>query len=227
MYIVKMPRLIQSLFPLYNWKVNTQDKVLYLTFDDGPIPDVTNEVLDILNEYNAKATFFCVGENVSKNPHIFGRVIRNGHAVGSHTYNHLNGWSVDIEFYLNNMRQAATLIKSSLFRPPYGRIRPLQARAISKDFKIVMWDVLSGDFDAANTAEDCYHNVINNAIPGSIIVFHDSIKSRSNVLGALPQVLNYYTSLGYRFEALNAELFSSSGKNTVPSNAKMFNSMFM
>lgn len=212
MYIIRTPRLIQSLFPLYNWKVNTDEKILYITFDDGPIPGVTPAVLDVLDEYKAKATFFCVGENVKKHPEIFGRVVRRGHAVGSHTYNHVNGWSSDIPSYVSNVRQGATLIKSDLFRPPYGRIRPNQAKMISRHYKIIMWDVLSGDFDRNNTPDTCYQNVVDNASPGSVVVFHDSLKSEQNVLGALPKVLNYFTSMGYRFEALSSELFNSSNK---------------
>lgn len=222
-----MPRLIQNLFPKYNWKVNTMDKVLYLTFDDGPIPDVTDEILDILDEYNAKATFFCVGENVKKNPQVFEKIIRNGHVAGSHTYNHMNGWNADVDSYLNNMKKAANLVQSELFRPPYGRIRLLQARAISKKYKIIMWDVLSGDFDPSNSVEDCYKNVIDNAVPGSIIVFHDSIKSRSNVLGTLPLVLNYFSSLGYRFETLKADLFVDSDKNLIQQDSHVIDSALM
>lgn len=222
-----MPRLIQNLFPKFNWKVNTMDKVLYLTFDDGPIPDVTDEILDILDEYNAKATFFCVGENVKKNPQVFEKIIRNGHVAGSHTYNHMNGWNADVDSYLNNMKKAANLVQSELFRPPYGRIRLLQARAISKKYKIIMWDVLSGDFDPSNSVEDCYKNVIENAVPGSIIVFHDSIKSRSNVLGTLPLVLNYFSSLGYRFETLKADLFVESDKNLIQQDSHVIDSALM
>lgn len=222
-----MPRLIQNLFPKFNWKVNTMDKVLYLTFDDGPIPDVTDEILDILDEYNAKATFFCVGENVKKNPQVFEKIIRNGHVAGSHTYNHMNGWNADVDSYLNNMKKAANLVQSELFRPPYGRIRLLQARAISKKYKIIMWDVLSGDFDPSNSVEDCYKNVIDNAVPGSIIVFHDSIKSRSNVLGTLPLVLNYFSSLGYRFETLKADLFVDSDKNLIQQDSHVIDSALM
>lgn len=222
-----MPRLIQNLFPKFNWKVNTMDKVLYLTFDDGPIPDVTDEILDILDEYNAKATFFCVGENVKKNPQVFEKIIRNGHVAGSHTYNHMNGWNADVDSYLNNMKKAANLVQSELFRPPYGRIRLLQARAISKKYKIIMWDVLSGDFDPSNSVEDCYKNVIDNAVPGSIIVFHDSIKSRSNVLGTLPLVLNYFSSLGYRFETLKADLFVESDKNLIQQDSHVIDSALM
>lgn len=203
------------------------DKVLYLTFDDGPIPDVTDEILDILDEYNAKATFFCVGENVKKNPQVFEKIIRNGHVAGSHTYNHMNGWNADVDSYLNNMKKAANLVQSELFRPPYGRIRLLQARAISKKYKIIMWDVLSGDFDPSNSVEDCYKNVIDNAVPGSIIVFHDSIKSRSNVLGTLPLVLNYFSSLGYRFETLKADLFVDSDKNLIQQDSHVIDSALM
>ena len=139
----------------------------------------------------------------------------------------MNGWNADVDSYLNNMKKAANLVQSELFRPPYGRIRLLQARAISKKYKIIMWDVLSGDFDPSNSVEDCYKNVIDNAVPGSIIVFHDSIKSRSNVLGTLPLVLNYFSSLGYRFETLKADLFVDSDKNLIQQDSHVIDSALM
>jgi peptidoglycan-N-acetylglucosamine deacetylase len=210
MYLVQTPKIIQSLFAKYHWKIHTEEKVLYLTFDDGPIPQVTPQILDLLLHYKAKGTFFCVGENIEKYPEVFQRILKEGHALGSHTFNHLNGWCRGDEEYVKNAEKAAKIAKSHLFRPPYGRMRISQARILSQKYRIVMWDVLSGDFDVKNNPQDCFRNVIENAGPGSIVVFHDSLKSENNVLKALPLVLDYFQMLGYRFEALSEKKFAQS-----------------
>jgi peptidoglycan/xylan/chitin deacetylase (PgdA/CDA1 family) len=187
------------------WRSETAAKELYLTFDDGPVPEVTPWVLDLLREFNASATFFCVGENVSRNPEIFHRIMREGHTVGNHTFSHISGWKHDPQQYLENVVSCARLVDSDLFRPPYGRLCRKQARELrDHDFRIVMWDVLSGDFDRDLDARQCYHNVVDNAKPGSIVVFHDSVKAQKNLREALPQVLEYYTELGYEFRPLAA-----------------------
>jgi peptidoglycan/xylan/chitin deacetylase (PgdA/CDA1 family) len=203
MYLVKTPKFIPNLFPNFTWKIPTQEKVLYLTFDDGPVPEVTPWVLEQLEEYNAKATFFCVGENVQHHPDIFNRVTAAGHSVGSHTFNHLNGWVTDNVPYFHNVRYGAQLVGTELFRPPYGRIKRKQAQFLQRHYRIVMWDVLSGDFDNDLDANQVAQNVIQNAKPGSIVVFHDSLKAIRNLRKALPQVLKHFSDLGYRFEALN------------------------
>ncbi len=203
MYLVKTPKFIQELFPNFTWRIPSSEKVLYLTFDDGPIPVVTPWVLEQLAAYNAKATFFCVGDNIQKHPEVFEQVKAAGHAVGSHTMNHQNGWTTDNIPYFHNVRHAANLTKTVLFRPPYGKLRPRQAQFLQRHYRIVMWDVLSGDFDPNISAEQCLQNVTRNAGPGSIVVFHDSVKAEEKLRVTLPKVLAHYSALGYRFEALN------------------------
>lgn len=202
MYLVHTPSIIQNLFPNFIWKVPTQDKVIYLTFDDGPIPEVTPWVLDCLADYEAKATFFCVGDNVRKYPKIFNALVDAGHSPGNHTFNHLNGWSSENIPYFHNVRHCAHLVHSNLFRPPYGRLKPKQVQFLLRHYTIVMWDVLSGDFDAGITKEQCLQNVVTNSGPGSIVVFHDSIKSFENLKYALPGTLEHFSKLGYTFQNL-------------------------
>ncbi|HMG14361.1 MAG TPA: polysaccharide deacetylase family protein [Saprospiraceae bacterium] len=202
MYLVKTPKLIQQIFPNYIWKMPEEEKAIYLTFDDGPIPDVTPWVLQQLNKYNAQATFFCVGDNVNKYPEIYNAVIADGHMVGNHTYNHLNGWLTDTAQYYKNIKRCATLVKSDLFRPPYGKISRKQAQFLKRDFQIIMWDILSGDFDNNITKEQCLENVIENTQNGSLIVFHDSLKAWDKLQYVLPRILKYYSDKGYVFKRL-------------------------
>ncbi len=202
MYLVKTPRLIQNLFPNFTWKIPTKEKVLYLTFDDGPIAEVTPWVLGQLAKFRAKATFFCVGDNIRKNRDEFRRVLDAGHSVGNHTFNHLNGWGSENIPYFHNVRHCARLVNSDLFRPPYGRLMPKQSQFLQRHYRIVMWDVLSGDFDNTITKEQCLQNVLGNTGAGSIVVFHDSLKAWKKLQFVLPKVLEHYTAKGYRFEAL-------------------------
>lgn len=204
-YLKKTPWLFKKMFPERIWKIDTDEKILYLTFDDGPHPDATSFVLDELKKYNAKATFFCVGQNVKENFAVYQRLINEGHKPGNHTYSHLNGWKTNDKNYVEDIAKAAKIIDSDLFRPPYGRITKFQIKAISGEklhLKTIMWDVLSGDFDASVNGENCYLNVINNAKPGSIIVFHDSLKSFATLQYALPKVLEYYAEREYKFRTL-------------------------
>ncbi len=178
---------------------------MYLNFDDGPIQEVTPWVLETLKKFNAKATFFCVGENVNKNPEVFQEILNQGHSVGNHTYNHLNGWATDNIPYFHNVRHCANLVKSSLFRPPYGRLMPKQAQFLQRHYRIIMWDVLSGDFDPKISQTQCWNNVKTKTKPGSIVVFHDSLKSFEKLQFVLPKVLQYFGEKGFRFEALQSE----------------------
>ncbi|MEO1625490.1 MAG: polysaccharide deacetylase family protein, partial [Bacteroidota bacterium] len=181
------------------------DRVLYLTFDDGPHPEVTPWVLEQLKHYNAKATFFCVGDNVQKYPDTFAQLTEEGHSLGNHTFNHLNGWMTDNLPYFHNVRHCARLINSGFFRPPYGRLKPKQVQFLQRHYQIVMWDVLSGDFDTSIDGQQCFRNVAQNAGPGSIVVFHDSQKARKNMMDSLPKVLEHFHQLGYRFDALQLQ----------------------
>ncbi len=205
MYLIKTPQFIQNLFPNFTWRIPTNEKVLYLTFDDGPIPEVTPWVLEQLRHYEAKATFFCVGDNIRKYPDVFRQVQEDGHSVGNHTYNHLNGWATENLPYFHNVRQGAGITRSVLFRPPYGKLRPRQAQFLQRHYRIVMWDVLSGDFDPNISAEQCRHNVLYNAQPGSIVVFHDSLKAFDKLREVLPHVLKHFSERGYRFDALQTQ----------------------
>lgn len=184
---------------------------MYLTFDDGPHPTITPYVLETLKQYNAKATFFCIGKNVVEHPAIYRQILDEGHRTGNHTHNHLNGWKVKNDQYVNNIIQAAQYIDSNLFRPPYGKITQFQVKVLTeiaaykgsdRKFNIVMWDVLSGDFDTTLSAETCSLNVTRKAREGSIVVFHDSEKAFPRMKEALPGVLKYFSGKGYRFEAM-------------------------
>jgi len=202
MYLVKNPSLLKKVFPSLLWKVNTKEKELYLTFDDGPHPQITTWVLDVLDQFKAKATFFCVGKNVQKFPEVYREILRRGHAVGNHTQNHLNGWKTPTQEYVENTEMCAKVVDSKLFRPPYGKIKTTQIKRLKKDYKIVMWSVISGDFDKKLVPEECLNIVIQNADYGNIIVFHDSEKAEANMRYALPKVLNHFTQIGWKFKAL-------------------------
>ncbi len=202
MYLTRTPRFLQNLFPNFTWHIPTEEKVIYLTFDDGPIPEVTPWVLDQLKQYHAKGTFFCVGDNVRKHPYVFEQIIREKHTVGNHTYSHLDGWQSENIDYFHNIRNCARLVKSELFRPPYGRLKPKQAQFLQRHYRIVMWDVLSGDFDQNISKEKCLENVLNGTQRGSVVVFHDSLKAQERLEYALPRVLKYLSEKGYRFDAI-------------------------
>lgn len=209
MYFVKTPTFVQGLFPTFTWRLPTQEKTIFLTFDDGPIPEVTPWVLEQLEKFNALATFFCVGANVERHSDVFNQVIDAGHTVGNHTFNHLNGWEVDNMSYFHNIRHCARLVNTDLFRPPYGRITPKQVQFVQRHYNIIMWDVLSGDFDQDISKEQCLQNVVNNATDGSIVVFHDSLKAQDNLYFALPRVLEHFSEQGYKFRALTRQILDS------------------
>lgn len=214
-YTVRAPWIFKKLRPSLVWQKPADEKVLYLTFDDGPHPTATPFVLDQLKQYNAKATFFCIGKNVVEQPGIYQRIIEEGHRVGNHTFNHLNGWKTGDEIYLNNVFEAAKYIDSNLFRPPYGRITKFQQKILTADnaqasnlknrtsnFTIIMWTLLSGDFDVKLSPQRCLQNVILNSKAGDIIVFHDSTKAWERMSYALPKVLEHFSNKGFRFQLL-------------------------
>lgn len=205
MYLAYSPFWLRWLYPTLTWHKSRKEKYVYLTFDDGPIPVVTPYVLNTLKKYDCKATFFCIGDNIDKNPSILSDVIAEGHTVGNHTYNHLRGWKTSDGDYLDSVRKASVLTGTRLFRPPYGRIKKSQITDIRKHFpetEIVMWDVLSGDFDESITKEQCVENVLKHCKNGSIIVFHDSLKAFERLEYALPIVLENLSEKGFQFKTL-------------------------
>lgn len=201
-YLVKTPSLLKKMYSGCTWNLDRDEKVIYLTFDDGPHPVATPFVLDLLKQYNAKATFFCIGKNVVEYPAIYKRTLVEGHATGNHTQNHLHGGRATNEEYVKDIREAKKYIDSNLFRPPYGKISGFQVKMLGKAFKIVMWDVLSGDFDQKIDGAKCGKNVVKNAREGSIVVFHDSQKAFKRLEIALPETLRVFTERGYRFEKI-------------------------
>jgi peptidoglycan/xylan/chitin deacetylase (PgdA/CDA1 family) len=204
-YFATTPKWVQKLFSASIWDIPQAEKAIYLSFDDGPHPSITPFILDELVKYNAKATFFCIGKNVHKNPIVYDRILAEGHAVGNHTFNHLNGWKTGMTQYLTDVLEAQKHIDSDLFRPPYGHITRNQRRALlglNKPFKIVMWSVLSGDFDVNISPEKCCTNVIENTKNGSVVVFHDSEKAEERMRHALPIVLKHFSERGYFFKKI-------------------------
>jgi peptidoglycan/xylan/chitin deacetylase (PgdA/CDA1 family) len=224
MYLVKTPFLLKKIYPKHLiWNKSRDKKTIFLTFDDGPIPIVTPWVLKTLKNFNAKATFFCIGDNINKHPEIFSQLKADGHAVGNHTYNHLKGWDYNDEEYLANWKKCQQLTQTNLFRPPFGRIKFSQIKSIEKQeqrakskdslqssqysipntqFSIIMWDVLSGDFDTHLSPEKCLQNVIKHAENGSIVVFHDSLKAWERLEYVLPKALEYWKKEDYEFGVL-------------------------
>lgn len=203
MYLVKTPELLKPLAKDFLWHIDNSNKEVYFTFDDGPTPEVTDAALDILARYNAKATFFCLGKNAEAHPEIMMRIIQEGHTIGNHTYNHPDGWKTSTMAYFRNVVEAKKHLASNLFRPPYGRISPAQVNALKKQFTLVMWDVLSADFDTTKKPEQCLQHVVKHVTSGSIVVFHDSVKARNNMLYALEGSLEFLTREGYIFRALS------------------------
>ena len=193
-------------YPSLLWEMpKTGEKTLYLTFDDGPHPLITPKILEILKRYNAKATFFCIGNNVKKYPKTFELIKKEGHSVGTHTFNHENGWKTKTDDYIKSFQDANELIHSNLFRPPHGKIKRSELKklkTLNSTLKIVAWTVIAYDWDHALSPEDVYQNVVKNAGDGSIVTFHDSLKAYSNMISALPRVLEYYSKKGFVFKAL-------------------------
>ncbi len=207
LFLHKSNFLFRTVYPDFWWRMPVaegQESTIYLTFDDGPIPGVTEFVLGLLEEYAAQATFFCIGDNVRKYRDVFYKVIEAGHMVGNHTFNHLNGWKTHDEVYWANIRKCERQmnVPTPLFRPPYGRINKSQAAGIQNEFSVVMWDVLTGDFDQSLRPETVLQKSIQYTEPGSIVVFHDSLKAWPTLQYVLPRYLAHFAAQGYQFRAL-------------------------
>jgi peptidoglycan/xylan/chitin deacetylase (PgdA/CDA1 family) len=204
MHLARIPGLGSLLFRDALCRINESGKkTAYLTFDDGPIPEVTPAILDILSKYGVKATFFCVGDNVRKYPEIFQRLIKEGHTIGNHTFHHMNGWKASDEKYIRDIAQCAELVKSNLFRPPYGRIKFSQYKRVKEKYKVVLWDVLSGDYDMSLSGQKCFDIVKKNTRPGSILVFHDNIKAQNKIPELLTKTLDFMRDSGYMLKPLS------------------------
>ena len=209
-FMIKIPKIIKHLFFNQIWNIPNSENTIYLTFDDGPTPEITERVLEILDKHQIKATFFCIGDNVRKHPEIVQKILSKQHSVGNHTYSHLKGWKTPTKTYINNteacrmkLNSQFTIQNSQIFRPPYGKITPWQSFKLRKlGYKIIMWDVLSKDYAASISAEMCYENVIKNVSSGSIIVFHDSNKAKENVLNSLEKTIETLKSKGFKFEKI-------------------------
>ena len=211
-YFIKTPRILERLFSSYTWRFDTDRKEIFLTFDDGPTPEITSFVLKQLKQYNAKATFFCIGKNIENHPEIFHQILSEKHSVGNHTQNHLNGWKTKNINYLESVLKCGDVIsnladktkESKLFRPPYGRIKKSQAKEILKrGYRIIMWNVLSADFDKSISKEKCLENVLKNTKKGGVIVFHDSLKASEKLQFVLPKVLEEFSKKGFSFKGIN------------------------
>lgn len=208
----RTPFFLPILYPSLTWRIPSDSNTLYLTFDDGPVPGPTEFVLEILNRAGVKATFFCIGDNIRKHPNIFRNIIAHGHAIGNHTYHHLNGWKTTTEEYEQNAARCRAEVEShlghqeaslrSLFRPPFGRISRNQIKKLQPEYRIIMWDVLSVDYNKNLSGEKCLRNTISASRPGSIIVFHDSYKAEKNLMYALPRFVEHFLENGYVFDIL-------------------------
>ena len=205
MLIVRPPSLLTRALHRMTWDLHGDQREVFLTFDDGPTPVVTPWVLDRLDEAKAKATFFCLGRNVEKHPEIYSQILASGHSAGNHSYSHLKGFRSSIKRYMEDIHLANNLIDSRLFRPPYGRIFPGQVKAVLEEYDIIMWDVLSIDYNRSLTGERVLQNVIRNVKPGSIIVFHDSEKASDNLYYALPRTLEFLSDNGFSMKSIPSE----------------------
>jgi len=199
---IQVPDLLRPLLGKLTWRRDPSSKVIYITFDDGPVPEVTPLVLDLLDKYNIKATFFCVGDNVRKHPEVYAEVVGRGHKTGNHTFNHIKGFSFSEDEYVANVEKAAEYIDSELFRPPYGRIKRSQIKRLQSRYEIIMWDLITYDYDRKLSKESILRNVKHYSRNGSIVVFHDSIKAKDNMFAVLPMAIEYWNSQGYTYGVL-------------------------
>lgn len=202
MYFVKTPWYLKSVYPSLVWDM-PKDNRLFLTFDDGPVPGVTDKVLGILSKYDVKATFFCIGDNVRKHPELYQQILQEGHMTGNHTFHHVNGWKTDTDAYIEEVSACSNLVNSQLFRPPYGRIGYQQIQELKRQYAIIMWDVLSGDFDQQISPQECLDNVVSGSKAGSIVVFHDSEKAFRRLEYTLPAFMRFCKAQGWNLKKLN------------------------
>lgn len=202
MYTIQPPYLIKKVYPSLIWRKNKTKKNIYLTFDDGPVSIITPWVLDVLKEEQVRATFFCVGKNVVLHPEIYTRILNENHRIGNHTYTHLNGWDSQTSNYIDDIKKCAIYVSTNLFRPPYGRIKKSQINQLKSNYSIIMWDVLTGDYDKKTTPEKCLYNATSKIRNGSIVVFHDSVKAKTNMQFALPRFIKYAKEQGFEFDVL-------------------------
>lgn len=202
MYLAKTPLALKKAYPNLIWDLPNENNTIYLTFDDGPTPEVTEWTLEVLQQHDVKATFFVVGENVKKHPKVYQRILEEGHAIGNHTQHHLNGWKTKTVDYIKDVKICQEQLNTNLFRPPYGKIKRAQIKRLKDQYKIIMWDVLSGDFDVNIHPEKCFTNVVEKVQSGSIIVFHDSLKAQENLKYALPKTIAYLKAQGFVFEII-------------------------
>jgi peptidoglycan/xylan/chitin deacetylase (PgdA/CDA1 family) len=203
LYFVKTPWWIKKLYPNCVWDIKTDEKVLYITFDDGPHPTITPFVLHQLKKYNAKATFFLIGNNAKKYPAVLQQILDEGHTIGNHTMHHLNGWKTNDEDYIKDIKQAEQYVSSTLFRPPYGRISKKQIASIKNiQYSIIMWNILAGDWEHTLTPQKCFNQIKNKIYPGAIVVFHDSDKAKERMEYAFPKLLEYAAEQGYSFKSI-------------------------
>lgn len=202
MFIARPPKILRAIYKQAMWRKTTDKPTVYLTFDDGPIPEVTPWVLDQLDKYQIKATFFCVGDNARRHKSVFNDVIKRGHQVGNHTFNHIQSLIYRNSAYITNVRKATPYIKSNLFRPPHGQLRPGLLKILNRRYQVIMWDVLTGDYDATTKEEVILERVKKYTRDGSIIVFHDSLKAKKNLDYALPRSIEFLLEQGYNFGLL-------------------------
>jgi peptidoglycan/xylan/chitin deacetylase (PgdA/CDA1 family) len=203
MLIEQTPKIFRAFFPDVIWQIPQKEKTVYLTFDDGPVPAATSFVLELLEKHAIKATFFCVGDNVCKYPDLFRQIVKAGHQTGNHTFSHLQGFKYSAEHYLEDVEKADTVIKSRLFRPPHGQFRHSQLIRLKEKYEIVLWDVITRDYNRSLSGEYVANVVKKYARNGSIIVFHASVRAEKNMKYALPRAIDFLLEEGYRFETLN------------------------
>jgi len=201
MKIIKIPKWFQLLFPSIIWRFKEKEKIIYLTFDDGPTKELTFWILKELEKYNAKATFFCLGKNIEKHKENFHLISKKEHQIGNHTFNHLNGWNTKNTNYFEDIEKCQKIYQSKLFRPPFGRINLSQINKLKKEYKIIMWDINCWDFDSDKKSNSS--KILKNIESGSIVLLHDNLKSKKKLRVILPKILSHFTKKGYSFKAID------------------------